>query len=216
MDINEEEYIGKPLKDAPKLEPTDTDCMSRKKLKRDGKVVKDDDGNTIFGGYCKCWPGKGTDHVGEGRCGIHRGGPSGPANGNWKHGLNSTVLRSEDAAMLEAIEDLSTAAKLEETLNLQMVKLYRAVDEMESSDQNEFWRAFVELVGKVEQPEETDLASLAQMLGQNDRAIREWMDLIRKTAKDLHKITDGETVNVDHGLEDGALDEIKGLVDDAY
>ena len=220
MDVNENELIGNvPLKDAPVLETTDRDCMARKKLKRDGDVVKDDNGDVLFGGYCKCWPGKGTDTVGEGRCSLHGGNggaPAGPANGNYKNGLNSTVMRPEDEAMLEAIEEMSTAAKLEEMHNLQYVKLYRAVESMESSDRNDFWDAFARLVEKVEIPEETDLKSLAQMLSTNDRQIREYMDLIRKTAKDLHKITDGESLNVEHEVDSDSLEELQNTLESAY
>lgn len=188
----EPELKGKPISDVPKLEADADHCRAR-------KTKKDHDGTSLFRGYCRNTPGKGTDHVGSGRCKFHDGQPPGEDHPNWKHGLNSNVLRDEDEEMLDAIEEMTTAAKLEETLNLQLVKLYRAVETMEESDQNEFWKVFADLVDKVERPEETDLRSLAMMLGSNDRAIREWMDLIRKTSKDLHKITDGETVRHEPG-----------------
>ena len=209
--IDDEHLIGKQTVDVPKRDPTDKHCMAK-------KSKRDHDGTSLFRGYCRNAPGKGTDHLGSGRCKFHDGpgAKSGPENPQWKHGLNSTVLRDEDEAMLEAIEELSTRAKLEETLNLQMVKLYRAVESMEESSQNEFWDAFMQIVNQIEYPEDTDLRALAMMLGQNDRAIREWMDLIRKTAKDLHKITDGETVNHQHEVDEEQLDEIRELMDDAY
>jgi len=216
---SEDQYVGEPLSDAPKRDPSDTDCMARKKQKRDGAVVKDDDRNTLFGGYCRAWPGKGTDHVGEGRCSNHGGSggaPAGPRNGNWVDGLNSTALRDEDREMLDAIEDMTTIAKMEETLNLQLVKLYRAVESMEDGRADTFWGAFEELVEKIDHPEETDLRAMAQMLGENDRAIREWMDLIRKTAKDLHKMRDGETVNVEHGVDSEELGELRDMADDLF
>lgn len=219
MDVHEDQYIGEPISEPPTRDPTDEDCMGKKKLKRDGGVVRDGGGNVVFGGYCRCWPGKGTDHVGEGRCSLHAGNagaPSGPENGNWKHGLFSDVVREEDRATLKSIESMSTQAKLESTLNMQVLKLRRAVEEMEDSSQNEFWRAFADLVEKIERPEDADLRSLAQMLGQNDRAIRQWMDLIRRTAKDLHKITDGEKVNHEVGVDDGDLEELRELASEAY
>lgn len=208
----ESELVGKPTDDVPKRDPTDSACMAR-------KTKRAPDGTSIFKGYCRNPPGKGTDHVGSGRCSFHGGkggAPSGPRNGAWKHGLFSDVVREEDRATLDAIEQMSTRAKLESTLNLQLLKLRRAVASMEESSQNEFWDAFAGLVEKVEAPEETDLKSLAMMLGQNDRAIREWMDLIRKTAKDLHKITDGETVKHEHDVDEEALGEIRELMDEAY
>ena len=159
--------------------------------------------------------------IGEhGKCGYHGGkspgGKTGPENGNWKHGLYSDVIREEDRGTLQAIEKMTTRAKLESTLNLQVLKLRRAVESMEESQQNEFWEAFSVVVEEMERPEDTDLRALAQMLGSNDRAIREWMDLIRRTAKDLHKITDGETVRHEHDVDEGAIEEVKGLVKSAY
>lgn len=219
MNDTESEYIGRPLADAPTREPTSEDCMGKKKQKRDGEVVRDSEGNALFGGWCRCWPGKGTDHVGEGRCKLHAGsagGPAGAENGNWKHGLYSDVIRPEDRDALDAIEGMSTRAKLESTLNLQVLKLRRAVESMEDSSQNEFWDAFAHLVEEIEHPEDADLRSLAQMLGQNDRAIREWMDLIRKTAKDLHKVTDGEVVKHEHGVDSDELEELKGMAEDMF
>lgn len=206
---DEAELIDTPTADVPKLDPSDTDCRAKKSKRAP-------DGTSLFKGYCRNTPGKGTDHLGEGRCKFHDGQPAGPANPNWKHGLNSTVLREEDTAMLEAIEDMTTAAKLEETLNLQLVKLYRAVNQLEDDDRDEFLTEFWRLAERVDDPDKEELAQLARILNANDRAVREWMDLIRKTAKDLHKITDGETVNVEHDVDAGALEDIKESVERAY
>lgn len=156
------------------------------------------------------------DMHGGGRNGNTPGAPSGPQNPAWKHGLNSQVLRDEDQAMLEAIESMGTAAKLEETLNLQLVKLYRAIDQLEQDERDEFLTKFWELAGKVEDPTRDELAQLARILGQNDRVIREYMDLIRKTAKDLHKIRDGETVRHEHDVDEDRIAEVRELVGAAY
>lgn len=214
----ESELLGDPLRAAPKRDPTDSDCMGRKKQKRDGAVVRDDDGNALFGGYCGNWPGKATDHVGEGRCALHGGAtPDGTDHGAWRHGLYSDVIRPEDRDTLATIQRMSTEAKLEATLNLQVLKLRRAVESMEDSDENEFWRAFAELIGKVEEPEETDLRSLSMMLGENDRAIREWMDLIRRTATALHKITDGESFHLEGEVGPSEeLEELMEMADDVF
>jgi len=68
MDTNEDDLVGQPPEDVPKRDPTDEDCMAK----------RTDDGT--FVGYCRAWPGRGTDHVGEGRCKNHGGLNSG-ANG---------------------------------------------------------------------------------------------------------------------------------------
>lgn len=174
------------------------------------------------GDPCGLRAGWGTDHVGEGKCKLHGGastGVSGPANGNWKHGLFSDVIREEDRETLRKIEDMSTAAKLESTLNMQVLKLQRAIEGMESEERASFMDVFEEVVaGAASADGEIDaeqLRYLAQMLGQNDRAIREWMDLIRKTAKDLHKVTDGDSVTVEHDTSDD-LDELADLAEDLF
>ena len=73
MDVNEEALVGEPLEEVPEQSPTDEACMGRRSEKRDGE--------SVFVGYCGAWPGKGTDHVGEGRCSKH-GGAGGAPEGN--------------------------------------------------------------------------------------------------------------------------------------
>jgi len=183
-----------------------------------------DEYNYHEGGYWRCGraddcgqtAGWGTDHVGVGACKLHggtAGAPSGPDNGNFKHGLFSEVIREEDRETLKRIEEMTTAAKLESTLNVQMMKLRRAIEGMESDDRASFMDVFEDVVAGAAGHDGTidkeQLRYLAQMLGQNDRAVREWMDLIRKTAKDLHKITDGETVTVEHDVDEEGLADLK-------
>ena len=171
---------------------------------------------------CGLPAGWGTDHVGVGACRKHggnAGAPSGPANGNWKHGLYSDVVREEDQATLQRMEEMSTAAKLEATLNMQVLKVHRAIEGLESEDRTDFMDVFEEVVAAASAPDQQidneQLRYLAKMLGQNQRAVREWMDLIRKTAKDLHKITDGETVTVEHGTSED-LEELKDMAEDLF
>ncbi|QLH82474.1 hypothetical protein [Halosimplex pelagicum] len=73
MDVDEDDLIGQPLDEVPQQDPTEERCMGRRKQSRDGEIVRDDDGTPLFAGYCGSWPGKGTDHVGEGRCSNHGG-----------------------------------------------------------------------------------------------------------------------------------------------
>jgi hypothetical protein len=69
MNIDEEDLVGKPIDQVPKRDPTDEDCMGRRSS--DGK----------FDGYCHSTPGRGTDHVGEGRCKHHGGNTGGAREG---------------------------------------------------------------------------------------------------------------------------------------
>jgi hypothetical protein len=70
MDVDEDELIGNALDQVPEQDPTDETCMARRSEKRDGE--------SVFLGYCGAWPGKGTDHVGEGRCDRHGGAGGAP------------------------------------------------------------------------------------------------------------------------------------------
>jgi len=170
---------------------------------------------------CGLPAGWGTDHVGEGRCKLHGGASlKGEDSPQFKHGLYSDVVRDEDRETLAAIEDMETTAKLESTLNMQVLKLRRAIEGMESEDRESFLDIFGRMVdGAAGADGEIDagqLQELANMLGQNDRAIREWMDLIRKTAKDLHKMQDGETKNVNVGVDSDELGELRDMADDLF
>ena len=146
----------------------------------------------------------------RGKCGYHGGKTP------IEHGIYSDVVREEDRELLDALEDLNTKQKLEETLNIQIMKLRRAIDGMESEDKAAFMDVFEEVVAGAAAPDGTiegnQLRSLAKMLGQNDRAIREWMDLIRKTAKDLHKIEDDSPDRVEHSVDTDRMDEFAAAI----
>jgi hypothetical protein len=75
MNVNEEELVGGPLDEVPEQDPREDACMGR-------RSEKQEDGGSIFLGYCRAWPGKGTEHVGEGRCDRHGGSSDGAPEGN--------------------------------------------------------------------------------------------------------------------------------------
>ncbi|AXR78998.1 hypothetical protein [Natrarchaeobaculum sulfurireducens] len=68
MNVDEDELVGQPSDEVPTLEPTDEHCRGKRTERRDGE--------TVFVAYCRSTPGRGTDHVGEGRC-KHHGGNAG-------------------------------------------------------------------------------------------------------------------------------------------
>ena len=70
MDVNEDGLIGSPSDSVPTLEADGENCL--------GKRTERQDGETVFVGYCRAWPGKGTEHVGEGRCSKHAGNAGAP------------------------------------------------------------------------------------------------------------------------------------------
>jgi len=66
---DEQDLIGEPLEEVPQRDPGE-DCNARKSS-----------GGT-FRGYCGATAGKGTDHVGEGRCSHHGGSSDGAPEDN--------------------------------------------------------------------------------------------------------------------------------------
>ena len=138
------------------------------------------------------------------------------------HGIYSDVVREEDQAVLDALEDISTAQKLEETLNLQIMKLRRAVGLLDDPDREaDFWATFEDLVAAADSPEGLDAATvknLANMLDVPHRAQRDLMDLIRRTAKTLHDVTEGQDINVshDHDVDADDLDALRETIQQAY
>jgi len=165
---------------------------------------------------CGLPAGWGTDHVGTGACKLHGGSGGRPL----ENGIYSDVVREKDRAVLDALEDLSTAQKLDETLNLQVMKLRRAVELTANPDQQaDFWATFSDLVDAAGQGGELDgkqIRSLARMLETPGKSQRHLMDLIRKTAKTLHDITEGQDINLQHGVDEDAIAELQQLAEDAY
>lgn len=153
--------------------------------------------------------------IGEhGKCGYHGGKTP------MKHGIYSDVVREEDRAVLDALEDISTAKKLDETLNLQVMKLRRAVEMTNRpEDEADFWGLFEQLVASAADTDDLDpglVRELSKMLQTPGRTQRELMDLIRKTAKTLHDITEGQDINVSHGVDEDSISELKDLAESAY
>lgn len=101
--IDEQGAIGSPSDEVPTVNPG-YHCNARKLDKQDG------DEPNLFAGYCNNRAGKGTDHVGEGRCDRHGGaaptkdenpnvgkGAAGPGNiRGMKHGLHANRTRFYD------------------------------------------------------------------------------------------------------------------------
>jgi len=101
------EHVGEPAADVPTHDPTDSNCM--------GKKTSREDGDVLFAGYCQAHPGKGTDHVGEGRCKLHGGASTGAPenNGNAaKHNLRADrgkLYHRLSEGRREKVDDLEAA-----------------------------------------------------------------------------------------------------------
>lgn len=106
MDVNEDELVDEPLEQVPEQAPTDEDCMGRRSKKRDGERV--------FVGYCRSTPGRGTDHVGEGRCKHHGGaGGSGGAREGAGAPEGNTNAVTHAAYSESFVEDFLTEGEIE-------------------------------------------------------------------------------------------------------
>jgi len=111
--MSEGDYLSEPIQNAPKREPSNENCNAKKKQKKDGELVRDDNGNALFAGYCGCWPGKGTDHVGEGRCSRHGGENSGENGQGAKEGNTNRVSHGAYADQSNLYSDVFTEAQRE-------------------------------------------------------------------------------------------------------
>jgi hypothetical protein len=184
MNPDESDLIGQPVEGVPEREP-DYHCNGRKTI------------GDIFEGYCQARAGKGTDHVGRGRCKHHGGGsPRGEDSPHFEHGLFSDHLSEEDRAVVDALDEYEDAEKLEELINWRLVRLRRALRELSEEEEMSFWDAFQEILDKTGSVEKGELRELAKMLNQHNRAMQNEIDLIRKLIKDHSKIVDGEDINL--------------------
>lgn len=200
--MNGEDYLGRPIAEVPRRAPTDQACMGKKKQKQEGELVRDENGNALFAGYCKCWPGKGTDHVGEGRCKLHAGASDkGQDHPQFEHGLFSDYLDPEDRRATEALADMDDAEKLDELINWRLARLRRYLRETMDDDQESFFQAFDRVVSEATRNGQLGLSAeqireLEKMLSNHDRAAQQEIDLVRKLIKTRNKIAEGEDVNV--------------------
>jgi len=192
--MNEEELIGEPIDDVPQREPGD-DCNARRSA--DGK----------FKGYCGNPAGKGTDHLGEGRCSHHGGSsPRGEDSPHFKHGLFSDYLSEDDREELEAIEAQGNLKNLQETINYEFLRLRRAVRHMEEQNEEEesrsFWDAYNEIIQEASRTGlgDEEIKSLAELLGANYDAFNARIDSLRRLVKTYEELTEGRKVNIDGDL----------------
>lgn len=195
---SEEELIGTPVSEVPMREPGE-DCNGKRWERRE-------EGPNIFLGYCGNPAGKGTDHVGSGRCKFHGGNnPSGEDHPNFEHGLYSDVLSEDDREDLAAIEAMDNAVKLQSMINYELLRIRRAVGYLEGSDDDDrtFWDAFEEIMQAATETgiESDDIRELAGMLDSGNQILVKRMSHIRRLIKTYHEITEGKQINIDADVE---------------
>lgn len=104
MDLDD--LLGQPLDEVPIRSP-DENCNGRRWEHRD------EGDEVVFVGYCQNRAGKGTDHVGDGRCKFHGGAAdnTGESNGNYCHGGFSESFPDDlSRSPREVVEELAAGA----------------------------------------------------------------------------------------------------------
>ena len=188
--MNEEELIGEPIENVPQREPGG-DCNARRSA--DGK----------FKGYCGNPAGKGTEHLGDGRCSHHGGSsPRGEDSPHFKHGLFSDYLSDDDREELEAIEASGNLANLQSTINYEFLRLRRAVRNLEGEDEDDdksFWDAYNEIIQSASETGlgQEEIASLAELLDASYGAFAKRIESLRKLVKTYEELSEGRKVNID-------------------
>lgn len=148
--------------------------------------------------YCTQYPVQGRE-----RCRMHGGTqPRGIDSPNAVHGLRSDYLSEEDQDIYEEIRQHSNVELLQEELWMVKTKILRAARETEGTEGVGMAQDLLEKVqdGEADDDVVRALAKLLQVSdGAVDRAIGRLIDL----SKQIHKQTEGETVNLEHA---GSID----------
>ena len=152
---------------------------------------------TQDGGYCAKYPIRGRD-----KCRSHGGkSPRGMDSPNAIHGLRSEYMDDETQEIYEAVAEQSNADIVQEEIWAIKARILRAAKE---SGNNEAVMLVRNLTEKIDEEQAIDpqiVNALAKMIRMSssslDRALGRMNDLVRTH----HKITEGETVNVNAGDE---------------
>lgn len=144
------------------------------------------------GNYCTQYPVEDRD-----RCKMHGGkSPRGMNSPNAVHGLRSEYLTDEDQEIYENVQKHDNAELIQEEIWSIKTKLLRAAREADGDDGQQLAKDVLEKVEDGEADEDV-VRALSKLLktsnGAVDRAIGRLNDLV----KTHHKITEGETLNVE-------------------
>lgn len=146
---------------------------------------------TRGGGYCENYPVDGAE-----RCRMHGGTqPKGMDSPNAVHGLRSEYLSDEDQEIYEEVRQHDNAELVQEEIWAIKTKLLRAAREAGGNEAEPLVRDMLEDVGEVD--EET-IAALAKTLQVSQSAVDRALGRLNDLVKTHHKITEGESLNVEH------------------
>lgn len=159
---------------------------------------------TRDGGYCENYPVTGAD-----RCRMHGGTqPKGMDSPNAVHGLRSQYLTDEDREIYEEVRQHDNADLIQEEIWTIKTKLLRAAREAGGNEAEPLVRDILEDVDDVD--EET-IAGLAEILQLSQASLDKALGRLNDLVKTHHKITEGDTLNVDHS---GRIDGERTLGDE--
>lgn len=185
-------------------DPADGKCMAR----------------TNDGNYCGQAQGWGTDHPGSGRCKFHggnAGAPSGPANGNWRHGLYSEHMSDADAERVEEWLELADGERLsldeftgmfEKLIVYEMTRLERAMGQAPDPDRSHKWACAgcgAELYAGRSQEvcpacernlSPDDVVAVAEWVDMHDQSVSKRAQALSEMIQTYKEVTEGSDVNV--------------------
>jgi hypothetical protein len=95
--VEEEQLIGEPLEEVPKIDP-DQYCNSR-------STDRNEEGESVFSGYCSLRAGWGTDHVGEGRCRLHGGSIEGAGAPEHNQNAQTHALNADPCHYHQSLDE---------------------------------------------------------------------------------------------------------------
>jgi hypothetical protein len=158
---------------------------------------------------------------------MHGGkSPRGMDSPNAVHGLRSPYLSEEDRELYEEVRQYDNAELLQEEIWSIKTKLLRAAREAEGDEGIDM---VADLTDTIEDGQEVDrelVGALAKLLQTSDQAVDRALGRLNDLIKTYHKITEGETVNVDHsgaidgnhthGLDEATRDAVRGALAERY
>lgn len=150
------------------------------------------------GGYCTQYPIQGRE-----RCKMHGGKqPRGMNSPNAVHGLRSEYLTDEDQEIYEEVQKHDNAELIQEEIWSIKTKLLRAAREADGDDGQQLAKDVLEKVEDGEADEEV-VRALSKLLKTSDGAVDRAIGRLNDLVKTYHKITEGDTVSVEHSGEQG-------------
>ena len=159
------------------------------------------------GGYCTQYPVNGRE-----RCKMHGGKqPQGMDSPNAVHGLRSDYLSEEDQEIYDEVRQHSNVENLQEEFWMVKTKLLRAAKASNGSDGTELVRDLIDKIDEDQAVSDREIKAFAKLLQTSSGAVDQAIGRLIDLSKQIHKETEGETVNLEHG---GRIDGERTLGDE--